>query len=136
MSNVIDQSTNEDTPKNNVAVIIDDIDTGLTCASNLTATSSNTTLVPNASITIGGTYPNCTISMNPAANANGNTTITLTVSDGSLSAQDTFVLTVNAVNDLPELNGLQALWTFDSNDATDDSNHGHNGVSLNGVLFG
>lgn len=39
--------------------------------------------------------------MNPATNGNGTSTVTVTVSDGSLTAQDTFVLTVTAVNDAP-----------------------------------
>ena len=44
--------------------------------------------------------------MNPAANQNGTSTVTLTVSDGSLSAFDTFVLTVNAVNDAPTISNV------------------------------
>jgi VCBS repeat-containing protein len=39
--------------------------------------------------------------MQPVTHANGTTTVTVTVSDGTLSVQDTFVLTVNAVNDAP-----------------------------------
>ena len=39
--------------------------------------------------------------MSPAANQNGTSTVTVTVSDGSLTAQDTFVLTVAAINDAP-----------------------------------
>jgi len=44
--------------------------------------------------------------MNPAANANGVSTVTVTVSDGALSAQDTFVLTVTAVNDGPTIGNV------------------------------
>ena len=39
--------------------------------------------------------------MTPAANQNGTATITVTVNDGALTATDTFVLTVTAVNDAP-----------------------------------
>ena len=52
ISNVADQSTNEDTAKNNVAFTINDIDTTLTCTGSVTAGSSNTTLLPNGNITI------------------------------------------------------------------------------------
>ncbi len=52
ISNVADQSTNEDVAKNNVAFTIGDIDSTLTCASSVSRTSSNTTLLPNANITI------------------------------------------------------------------------------------
>jgi len=41
------------------------------------------------------------LSVAPAANQNGSATITVTVSDGSLTASETFVLTVTAVNDAP-----------------------------------
>ncbi|MEI8027500.1 MAG: tandem-95 repeat protein, partial [Pseudomonadota bacterium] len=106
ISNVTNQSTNEDTALNGVAVTISDIDTSLVCATSLSAASSNTTVLPNANITIAGTAPNCTVSMNPAANQNGTATVTLTVTDGSLSALDTFVLTVNAVNDAPTISDV------------------------------
>ena len=68
----------------------------------VTATSSNTTLVPNANITFPDTSgTNRSLLVTPAANQNGSATITVTVSDGSLTASDTFVLTVTAVNDAP-----------------------------------
>ncbi len=44
--------------------------------------------------------------MQPAANQHGTTTVTLTVSDGNSSAQDTFVLTVVAVNDAPVISDI------------------------------
>ena len=52
ISDVANQTTNEDTAKNNVAFTIDDIDSTLTCASSVTAGSSNTTVLPNGNITI------------------------------------------------------------------------------------
>jgi len=110
ISDVLDQSTNEDTPKNNVAFTISDVDSTLTCTGSVSKGSSNTTLLPAANITIGGTAPNCTVSMTPAADQSGTTTVTLTVTDGTLTVQDTFVLTVNAVNDVPVANA-QAVTT-------------------------
>ncbi len=44
--------------------------------------------------------------MQPATNQNGTTTVTLTVTDGTLTAQDDFVLTVNAVNDTPTISNV------------------------------
>ena len=52
ISDVADQTTAEDTAKNNVAFTINDVDNTLTCASSVTAGSSNTTVLPNGSITI------------------------------------------------------------------------------------
>ncbi len=106
ISNVADQTTNEDTTLTGVAVVIADTETALSCASALSATSSNTGLIADAAITFTGTAPNCTASFAPVADANGTATITLSVSDGTLTAQDTLTLTVNAVNDAPTISAV------------------------------
>lgn len=73
-----------------------------TAASSLTLsrTSSNTTLVPTANIVLGGSGANRTVIVTPAAGQSGTATITITVSDGTLTASDTFVLTVNQAPDI------------------------------------
>jgi uncharacterized repeat protein (TIGR01451 family) len=71
---------------------------------SVTATSANTTLVPNnpANIALSGSGFTRTLTINPAANEFGTSTITVTVSDaGSQSMTDTFLLTVNSVNEAP-----------------------------------
>ena len=60
----------------------------------LTASSSNTALVPNDRITLGGTGSLRTLTIAPVAFESGTATITLTVSDGILSSQQSFLLTV------------------------------------------
>ena len=83
-----------------VAFTINDVDSTLACsAANLAATSSNESLMPVGDIVFGGTAPNCTATLTPATNQVGNSTIRLTVSDGSLDAFDEFVLTVSNVDD-------------------------------------
>ena len=76
-----------------------------TPASSLTvsASSSNTALVPNtaAALALGGSGSSRTLVVRPAANQSGSATITVTVSDGSLTASRTFTLTVTPVNDPP-----------------------------------
>jgi sialate O-acetylesterase len=69
-----------------------------TAAADLTvvAVSSNTTLVPNANIVLGGGGAGRTVRVTPAAGQTGETTITLSVSDGSLTASTSFVVTVAA----------------------------------------
>ena len=67
---------------------------------------SNTTLVPNANIVFGGSGANRTVTVTPAANQSGTATITVTVSDGALTASDTFVLTVTPVNDPPTISDI------------------------------
>ncbi|HEX3148672.1 MAG TPA: Ig-like domain-containing protein [Gemmataceae bacterium] len=72
----------------------------------VTATSSITNLIPNP--TVSYTSPNATGSLTfaPLANANGTATITVTVSDGSLTAVRQFTVTVTPVNDAPTTTGL------------------------------
>jgi hypothetical protein len=68
---------------------------------SVTAGSSNTTLVPNANLALGGSGANRSITVTPAANQNGSTTIKVTVSDGEASASTSFTVTVTAVPDPP-----------------------------------
>ena len=68
-----------------------------TSAGSLTVSgsSSNPTLVPNSGIVFGGSGSSRTVTVTPAANQTGTATISVTVSDGSLSTGTSFVLTVN-----------------------------------------
>src|SRR5262249_45272617 len=88
------QTTNEDTPTAPIAFTVDDVETPA-AALTVTATSSNTTLVPDANIALGGSGASRTIALTPALNQFGTTTITVTVSDGTASASTSFLLTVN-----------------------------------------
>ena len=89
------------TMKNNattaIAFTIGDTDTA---AASLTvsATSSNTTLVPNVNITIGGSGANRTVTVTPASGKTGTATITVTVSDGTTTTSTTFTITVKPPN--------------------------------------
>ncbi len=99
ISDIANQVTNEDTATSAIAFTVADPDAGTTFT--LSATSSNTALIPVANIAFGGTGTNRTITLAPAANQSGTSTITVQVSDGALTASDTFVFTVNPVNDPP-----------------------------------
>jgi C1A family cysteine protease len=101
ISNIADQSTNEDTAKGPLSFTIGDAQTPADSLT-LTKTSSNLTVAPLANIVFGGSGANRTVTVTPGANQSGTATITVTVTDaGGLSASDSFVLTVNAVNDAP-----------------------------------
>lgn len=60
----------------------------------VTASSSNTALVPNANIALGGSGADRTVTVTPAAGQSGTAAITLTVSDGTRTATQTFNVTV------------------------------------------
>ena len=102
ISNVTNQSTNEDVPTGAIAFTIGDAETA---AGSLTvvASSSNQALVPDANIVLGGSGANRTVTITPAPNQYGSVTITLGVSDGFAAATDTFVLTVNPMTDTPSV---------------------------------
>lgn len=100
IGDVADLSTDEDTATPALAFTIGDLETA---AADLTVTSdsSNPSLVPLANIVHGGSDAARTVTITAAANQSGSATIILTVSDGFLTTSDTFVLTVNPINDAP-----------------------------------
>jgi len=105
ISDILDQVTNEDMPIGPLAFAIGDTET-LPDSLIVSAATSNPTLAPLSNIVLGGSGVTRTVTVSPAANAFGSATITLTVSDGSLSASDALVLTVNSVNDAPTVSHI------------------------------
>jgi len=95
ISDIPNQSTTTNTPTAAIAFTIGDTDTPV---ANLTLgkASSNPTLAPTNNIVFGGSGANRTVTVSPANNQTGSATITVSVSDGTNSASDTFVFTVNA----------------------------------------
>src|SRR5439155_1035075 len=102
-----DQFTDEDTPTPALAFLIADAETA---AGSLTLTghSSNAALVPDGNIVFGGSGPNRTVTVTPAANRSGTAMITVTVADPQVStATGSFLLTVNLLYNPPStLTGL------------------------------
>ena len=82
-------------PQHPIAFTVGDAETSLN-ALTLSATSSNATLVPIANIVFGGSGASRNAIITPASGLSGTSTITVTVSDGTLTASTNFVLTVNA----------------------------------------
>jgi hypothetical protein len=77
-----------------VGFIVGDVETGSQFLT-LAATSSNQALIPNGSIFLGGTGTNRTMSLFPAAGQNGQSTITVSVTDGNGATTSTsFIVTV------------------------------------------
>ena len=105
ISDVTNRTTVEDTPTSPISISLGDIDTPLDNLT-LTAISSNPTLFPSSSFSFTGTGGIRTLIVTPAADQSGSTTITITVSDGELTATDSFTLTVSAANDAPRIVGL------------------------------
>ncbi|MEK4491472.1 Ig-like domain-containing protein [Paenibacillus sp. FSL L8-0493] len=66
----------------------------------VSATSSNTLLIPNNGLKISGSGEQRTLEITPAANAFGTSVISVKVSDGALSNTYTFNVTVNNTGDV------------------------------------
>jgi len=114
VTDISDTTTSEDVDKV-VSFQISDATNTVACNSTyLSMTSTVTSLVANAGVTWGGTYPNCTATISPTANQNGSTTIKIILTSGPASDFDTFALGVSAVNDVPTISNI-------SNQTTDFS---------------
>lgn len=67
----------------------------------LFAVSNNETLIPVANVVFGGAGTNRTVTITPAPERSGQAIVTLVVSDGAETAQTSFLVTVNPVDDPP-----------------------------------
>src|SRR5208337_2488091 len=97
----------------------------------VTASSSNTNLVPNPTVNYTSANTTGSLTFTPVTNANGSATITVTVNDGGASnniVTQTFTVTVNPVNQPPTLNAIANL--------SINGNVGLQMVNLSGISSG
>ncbi len=95
------QTTPEDTSKT-VNLTVVDVDNDMTQSTSYTFSSSDKSIVEAKDISIThGTGNNMIITVKPVENAYGTVKITVTASDGTLSAKSAFQLVVTPVNDPP-----------------------------------
>src|SRR5204863_60238 len=95
MSPIADQATNVGVATGAIPFTVADVETAAGSLS-VSGASTNTTLVPNASIVFGGSGASRTVTVTPAAGQAGTSTITVTVTDGVAPVSRTFLLTVGA----------------------------------------
>jgi hypothetical protein len=102
ISTISAQTLTINTASGPLAFTIGDAETPVANLS-VTATSSNTTLVPNGNLLLGGSGATRSVIVTPATGQTGTTTLTLTVTDtNGASASSTFTVTVNgAASGLP-----------------------------------
>src|SRR5205823_588643 len=106
ISSVANQSTNEDTPTAAIPFSIGDVRSeerrvGKNCR------SPNPALVPDANILFGGSGSDRTVTLRPATNQFGSTSIILSVRDcDGGAASSSFLLSVNSVNDPPTISSV------------------------------
>lgn len=100
ISNIPNQRTNPGVAVGPLPFIIDDVDTPIVDLT-LTKTSTNTTLVPTANITFGGSGKNRTVTIAPVAGLTGTATIYVGVHGGSYTVIDRIILVVGTSNSTP-----------------------------------
>jgi len=106
---IADLAINEDANTGAIAFTVGDVETAV-ASLTLSAASSNLTLVPVANIVFGGSGASRTVTVTPVANQFGVANITVTVTDAnSGTANEAFLLTVNALNDLPTITAIADL---------------------------
>ncbi len=105
ISAIADQSTAEEVTAGPFQFTISDVETNANTLV-LTGTSSNTALVSNANIGFGGSGITRTVTLTPTTDMVGTTTISIDVFDGTYTTRETFVLTVNNINDAPTVVGI------------------------------
>lgn len=127
---IADVNINEDATAQNVSV------TGISPGPEETsqtmtfaATSSNTTLIPNPSVTYNGTAATASLSFQPLANQFGSSVITVKATD-SESGEFTRTFTVNVadINDAPTLDAIS--------DVTVQEDAAQQAVALTGISAG
>jgi hypothetical protein len=97
VSAIGDQAINQDTSAANIAFSVDDGESG-GGALTISASSSDTSLLPESGIVLAGGGGARTLTLTPAESATGSATVMLTVTDPQgLSVTRSFQLTVNAV---------------------------------------
>ncbi|WP_425390708.1 tandem-95 repeat protein [Ekhidna sp.] len=87
----------------------------------VTATSDNTALIPNPTVTYSSPNATGSLAYTPVSDQSGTATITVTVNDDQASNNTvfkTFTVTVNAINDKPVITAQSALSTDEETDLT------------------
>ena len=97
ISDIANTTIAQDTTTGAISFTVNDVDNA-PASLTLSGASSNPALVPVSSIVFGGSGSNRTVTVTPLPGQSGVATLTVTVSDGALSASDSFVLTVTAVS--------------------------------------
>jgi hypothetical protein len=105
ISAVADQVTEPGTATRFIPFTIDDVDSPL-ASLQVSATSSNATLLPAAGIVLAGSGRSRSVQLRPLAQQLGQTLVTLSVNDGSLTNAVAFLLTVTASNHPPVISAI------------------------------
>jgi hypothetical protein len=110
------QSVDEDKSLT-LAVKVTDVDhTALPCnATTMTLVSSVSALLPVENAGWSGSWPNCSLTLNPSPDMNGETLVSVSANDGSgVSSPQSFKFTVTPVNDAPTIAAIPNQFSYPS----------------------
>lgn len=96
ISAIADQLVAQNSGISNLPISVVDPDSDLSCTASLSASSSNEILIPNRNILFSGSFPNCRVSIFPAGNQTGVSTIVVLASDGQHSSTAVFTVGVDS----------------------------------------
>lgn len=113
-----DATIDEDTMTGDLAFTIGDAETD-PASLVVTVSSDNQALIPDVNIVISGSGADRTVKVTPQADQNGSALITLIVSDGDKTAEETFTVNVTPVNDPPTVTPVNDV-TIDEDTMTGD----------------
>ncbi len=122
------QTTVQNTTSSAIAFTIGDAETAA-ASLTLTGSSSNTTLVPNVNLSFGGNGASRTVTITPATNQTGSTIITVSVSDGTLTANSAFTLSVTVMTPIQLWRYTNYGSTADAGTSSDTADNEQDGVT-------
>jgi VCBS repeat-containing protein len=126
VSVIVNRVINEDTSTGAIPFTIGDAETPMSSLV-LNKYSSNPALVAPSGLVLGGSGTNRTINVTPLPNAYGTATITISVSDGELATEASFLLTVTPLHDDQPV-AFADFFTIDEDTTLEDD------VSLNDTI--
>jgi hypothetical protein len=146
ISDLSNQTIQEDGTLSSLAFTVDDPETNDLSTLSLSGSSDNTTLVPNSNISFTGpdASGDASVTVQPASNESGTATIKVTADDGSATGSESFTLTVEAVVDLAITGGASSGldFTASASAGTDDNavglfqlTGGQSGATLTGLTI-
>ena len=142
ISDISDVTVTQGQISSDLSFIISDLETAPSLLT-LTASSNNTSVVPNSGIEFGGSGSTRTVRVTGGTSNIGTATVTVTVSDGSLTATSSFDVEVLSGNDPPtvSLSNVVTSLPEDTNTSSrikvaditvSDDGEGSNNLSLSG----
>jgi VCBS repeat-containing protein len=130
ISTLSNQTFAEDTQSETISFTVSDVDSGKL---TITVISSNPEIIPSDSsnmtlsnkdggnsytLTTTSTPDQLTLQLMPAANQNGAVTMTVIADDGSMTATNSFNITITPVNDIPTILSIASLTTNEDQELT------------------